>query len=497
MAQNEKCEVVSQIVETTSMPDNEVQIINLLNYWLPRTTKAYESAVTPKNRAELLEFINKNFASFKRDEQECWKQLNNIHLMTPQMLNLYQKKFIQVQSMNWIQLLCYKVIVCPNGKECRSYREQKMLHNQFYDFELECPYFHDVKDRRRIVLPSKPDEEFKYKGKYQEVTGEENLEDSFSHNYFESVFHPLFYKFFECKRLQCRGSIFCPMKHSEEERVAWEEEFSLCWKKDRSIYYPKKKKNSSDFSEESIEDKSPYRQVRITGQNYNMNNGLNNARFNSQQQFNGNRKHQNTTPNQNFKQFANINSYHYDKQQQQHPNHQQQRYNRNFYDQSQQQYQVQQHQQYPQEQEPSDESKFLKMFFPQQQANKTKQVVYEVPQYNNSDASQYSGYNGQHFGQFINNNSINHTEARTLPSNTAYYGDSFQHYANNQEDDGYGLNFEGIFSTNNQYSQPHSVMSDDFTSINSYNKKQSGYNTQKVFYPEKMKYDQNSHIQVN
>ena len=132
-----------------------------------------------------------------------------------------------------------------------------MLHNQFYDFELECPFFHDKKDRRRLVIPEKPQEEFMYKGKYQEGLNEESLDASYSYNYFESVFHPLFYKFFDCKRSQCRGSIFCPMRHADEERIVWEEEFSLNWRKDRSIYYPKKKRGQyqTEFSENDINEK--------------------------------------------------------------------------------------------------------------------------------------------------------------------------------------------------------------------------------------------------
>ena len=48
------------------------------------------------------------------------------------------------------------------------------------------------------------------------------------------------------------------MKHTEEERIAWEEEFSMNWRKDRSIYYPKKKKNYSDGSDTSLEEKQHY-----------------------------------------------------------------------------------------------------------------------------------------------------------------------------------------------------------------------------------------------
>eukprot|EP00331_Platyophrya_macrostoma_P024519 CAMPEP_0176462762 /NCGR_PEP_ID=MMETSP0127-20121128/35474_1 /TAXON_ID=938130 /ORGANISM="Platyophrya macrostoma, Strain WH" /LENGTH=355 /DNA_ID=CAMNT_0017854769 /DNA_START=150 /DNA_END=1216 /DNA_ORIENTATION=+ len=133
-----------------------------------------------------------------------------------------------------------------------------MLNNQFYDFELECPYFHNRRDKRRIVL--KANYLLQQNGQVDQQDG------AHSYNYFESVYHPLFYKFFECKRLQCKGSIYCAMKHSEEERVAWEEEFAICWKKDRSIYYPKKGKNSSQ-TEAGSEDGQSYSSNKAYRQN--------------------------------------------------------------------------------------------------------------------------------------------------------------------------------------------------------------------------------------
>ena len=274
------------------VPDNEQQLMDMIRYWLPRSSKSCSQLQPPTTHEELVSFIKSAFESFQREETDCWSQINNMHLMTPQMLHLYQKKFIQIQSMNWIQLMCYKTVLCANGRDCRSYREQKMLHNQFYDFELQCPFFHDVKDRKRLVLPVKADEEFKYKGKYREPgLNEDGSDGTYSHNYFESVFHPLFYKFFDCKRLQCKGSIYCPMKHSEEERVAWEEEFSLCWKKDRSIYYPKKKKNSSDFSDGSFEDKLHGTYLK---QHYTPINQCNNSNYTTRHvhQYHNNQRHQ-------------------------------------------------------------------------------------------------------------------------------------------------------------------------------------------------------------
>lgn len=298
----------TESTSSNDLAENELMLIELLGYWIPKDKKLSENFKTPRDHEELISFIRKLFELFNKEEKDCWSQLNNLHLLTPQMLHLYQKKFIQVQSMNWIQLLCYKAVSCPKGRDCQSYREQKMLNNQFYDFELECPFFHNSKDRRRIVLPLKPDEEFTYKGKYQEGEGsQDGIQNAFSMNYFESVYHPLFYKFFNCKRLQCKGSIYCPMKHSEEEKVVWEEEFSLNWKKDRSIYYPKKNKSGFEFSGFAPEEEQYGKTHRYN--NYSeQRNGLN-SRYNGKPQYKGNfngmklqNKHRDFIPQKQFNQ---------------------------------------------------------------------------------------------------------------------------------------------------------------------------------------------------
>ena len=240
--------------DNTPMSEHEKQLVQCLKFWVDQHPKKPIDTPLPTTHNELLSFIAKLFIAFQKDEQQTWLQMGNLHLLPDSVLKLYQKKCVQVQTMNWIQLLCYKAVECPNIKHCRSFREQKMLHNQFYDFELECPFYHDKKDRRRIIFPEEPQEEFMYKGKYQEGISEENMNPGYSHNYFESVYHPLFYKFFDCKRVQCRGSIYCPMKHADEERIAWEEEFSMNWRKDRSIYYPKKKKGTWELSDNNSQE---------------------------------------------------------------------------------------------------------------------------------------------------------------------------------------------------------------------------------------------------
>ena len=136
-------ETHSPSVSSGSLTENEREPIKCLQYWVLQHPKKPDHATVPTTHSELVSFIARLFVAFQKEEKETWSQLTTLHLLTPSMLQLYQKKFTQVQTMNWIQLLCYKVVACPQGKGCRSFREQKMLHNQFYDFELECPFYHD------------------------------------------------------------------------------------------------------------------------------------------------------------------------------------------------------------------------------------------------------------------------------------------------------------------------------------------------------------------
>lgn len=479
--------------DLNQLEENESILIQLLTYWLPKTAKGSESTAVPKNREELIDFINKLFESFKKEEQECWSQLNNLHLMTPQMLYLYQKKFIQVQSMNWIQLMCYKIISCPNGKECRSYREQKMLNNQFYDFELECPYFHNSKDKRRIVLPLKPDEEFKYKGKYQEQNvGEDASESMYSHNYFESVYHPLFYKFFDCKRLQCKGSIYCPMKHSEEERVAWEEEFSLFWRKDRSIYYPKKKKNDSDVSEYGPGDGQFTPQSKSYRYNgYNQQGNFQSNRFNSQpmqqNQFNyygnngGNRGKYQQKPRDGYYQKDNrFNKHPYEQQP--------------FYPQM-----------YGQGMDIPAETKYQNSYSPVlnngqyfgdlntgnlklKQSNSTP-VSYDPVESQFTNFTGYSNYNQMYnYPPMQYNSSPMMNKQASTPSKKNYLNSPIGVGFQDSDDD---CDFESIFSSNTQYSQSFTP-----TPTEGLEKKQLNPSNSKAFYPENGKSRQSNRIEV-
>jgi len=93
------------------------------------------------------------------------------------------------------------------------------------------------------VLFNTIEEEFTYKANYYEEGKRCSEKDKHSCNYFESMFHPLYYKMFRCKREYCNFSQFCPFFHSEEEKKTWDRTFSNFIRKDR-ISYVKDKQNT-------------------------------------------------------------------------------------------------------------------------------------------------------------------------------------------------------------------------------------------------------------
>jgi len=152
------------------------------------------------------------------------------------------------------ELLIYKVLPCPLGSTCPKRPAEVVAHNEYMDKYLECPFFHHEKDRRRIVVESvEGDEEFIYKANYKK---EENInandnEDG-SKNFYESLFHPIFYKLFQCKRKYCKGTYFCPFQHSEKEKLQWDEKFTKMTGKQRETVLKEKSYCLSVGSSNSI-----------------------------------------------------------------------------------------------------------------------------------------------------------------------------------------------------------------------------------------------------
>jgi len=143
--------------------------------------------------------------------------------------------------MTFAQLCLYKVLPCPDPA-CSNRAREIVTHNQYKDYEFECPFYHHEKDRRRIVITRIVDEEFAYKANYYEEGRSNDEREKYSLNYFESMFHPLYYKMFRCKREHCNSCHFCPFYHQDQEKKAWDSVFSSFIKKDRITYVKDKQK---------------------------------------------------------------------------------------------------------------------------------------------------------------------------------------------------------------------------------------------------------------
>jgi hypothetical protein len=159
-------------------------------------------------------------------DPEMYRSLlkNIISLPEEKNQELISKRLSAMQIMSFAQIVLYKVLKCCE-ENCSNRPREVATHNQYKDYEYQCPFYHHEKDKRRLVLPSNIEEEFTYKA-----------------NYFESMFHPLYYKMFRCKREYCNFSQFCPFYHSEEEKKTWDKVFSNFVRKDRISYVKDKQK---------------------------------------------------------------------------------------------------------------------------------------------------------------------------------------------------------------------------------------------------------------
>lgn len=149
--------------------------------------------------------------------------------------NLVSKRLSVMQVMGFAQIILYKVLPCQDP-ECPNKPREIATHNQYKDYEYQCPFYHHWRDMRRLVITNNLGEEFIYKANYYEDGKKQSEKDKYSQNYFESMFHPLYYKMFRCKREYCNFSQLCPFYHSEEEKKTWDKTFSNFIRKDRISY---------------------------------------------------------------------------------------------------------------------------------------------------------------------------------------------------------------------------------------------------------------------
>jgi len=155
--------------------------------------------------------------------------------------DLLTKRLSAMQVMGFGQIILYKVLPCCE-KDCPNGPREVAPRNQYKDYEYSCPFYHHDKDKRRIAISPKIEDEFVYKANYLADSKNGEEKEKHSLNYFESMYHPLYYKMFKCKREYCNFSQFCPFFHSEEEKKTWDNTFSNFIRKDRVSYVKDKQK---------------------------------------------------------------------------------------------------------------------------------------------------------------------------------------------------------------------------------------------------------------
>jgi len=195
-----------------------------------------------------------NFSSISKESQvkELFQDINDPNFYRSLVKNiisspddkdpdLIAKRLSAMQVMGFAQVCLYKVLPCCE-ENCPNRPREVATHNQYKDYEYQCPFYHHDKDKRRMVITANIEDEFTYKANYCEEGKRMSEKDKHSQNYFESMFHPLYYKMFKCKREYCNFSQFCPFFHSEEEKKTWDKTFSNFIRKDRISYVKDKQK---------------------------------------------------------------------------------------------------------------------------------------------------------------------------------------------------------------------------------------------------------------
>jgi hypothetical protein len=234
-----------------------------------------------------------NFSSISKESQikELFQDISDPNLYKSLIKNIITlpddknpdmitKRLSAMQVMGFAQIVLYKVLPCPDAN-CPNFPREIATHNQYKDYEYQCPFYHHEKDRRRMVITPVIDEEFIYKANYFEDGRRTFDKDKYSQNYFESMFHPLYYKMFRCKREYCNLSQFCPFYHSEEEKKTWDKVFSNFIRKDR-ITYVKDKQKYYEHNSHLSENRQPKPTSNQTSpNNSNNSNSLSNSPNNS------------------------------------------------------------------------------------------------------------------------------------------------------------------------------------------------------------------------
>jgi len=107
-------------------------------------------------------------------------------------------------------LQTYKTVQCldPLCESC----DKPAKKNDWRKIDLYCVGYHINKDGISYDYRRSPGvRELEYCANYDK-SGNNNLK--YSQNYFEANYHPLYYKFFDCKYENCDWGVYCPYVHS-------------------------------------------------------------------------------------------------------------------------------------------------------------------------------------------------------------------------------------------------------------------------------------------
>ena len=189
------------------------------------------------NLESLQKVVEIIFATVKTDKMLSDYSLRELLNSSEQYENLSDspKKPTSIHVMSFAMLNLYKTLPCPRRQQCKGKPREIAPYNQYADEELSCIFYHHHKDRRRISITPRVRDEFLYKANYDRKKEVPN-NAKYSRNYFESIYHPIYYKLFKCKRVGCNKSYYCPFNHSETEKLLWDEIFQMYFLKKREMY---------------------------------------------------------------------------------------------------------------------------------------------------------------------------------------------------------------------------------------------------------------------
>jgi len=70
------------------------------------------------------------------------------------------------------------------------------------------------------------------------------------------MFHPLYYKMFQCTRKYCKAAPYCPFYHAEQEKKIWGDYFLTFINKERVSYVKERKRSSISTEDSSLSPKA-------------------------------------------------------------------------------------------------------------------------------------------------------------------------------------------------------------------------------------------------